>query len=182
MRLQQQVGEADDGGQHVVEVVRHAAGELADRLHLVALGEFELQRLLLGGVDGIEHGALAPARAGVERAHVDAPRQLALRAEGDLDRRRAGAAGDGALQRLGELAAGLLLAVGHQAATVVGTPRPSTANMRMKAALAVTMRPSASAVAMPNGADWKTRVSAHLAVGMRSRASAPRCGRARARR
>ena len=31
--------------------------------------------------------------------------------------------------------------------------------MRMKAALAVTMRPSASAVAMPNGADWKTRVS-----------------------
>ena len=48
---------------------------------------------------------------------------------------------------------------GTRPATVVGTPRPSTANMRMNAALAVTMRPSASAVAMPKGADWKTRVS-----------------------
>ena len=114
VRLQQQVGEADDGGQHVVEVVRHAAGELAHRLHLVALGEFELQRLLLGGIDGIEHGAFACARADAERAHVDAPRQLALRAEGDLDGRRARAAGDRPLQRLGELAADLLLAVGHE--------------------------------------------------------------------
>ena len=59
VRLQQQVGEADDGGQHVVEVVRDAAGELADRLHLLALREFQLQRLLLGGVDDIEDGAFA---------------------------------------------------------------------------------------------------------------------------
>ena len=73
--------------------------------------------------------------------------------------RRAGAAGDGALQRLGELAAGLLLAVGHEVRDRRRARRgPRSANMRMKAALAVTMRPSASAVAMPNGADWNTRV------------------------
>ena len=88
VRLQQQIGEADDGGQHVVEIVRDAAGELAHRLHLVALRELELQRLLLGGIDGIEHGAFARARVRAERADVDAPRQLALGAEADLDRRR----------------------------------------------------------------------------------------------
>ena len=59
---------------------------------------------------------------------------------------------------------------GTSAATVAGTPRPSTANMRMKAALAVTMRPSASAVAMPNGADWNTRVNRSSRMGASSRA------------
>ena len=39
MRLQQQVGEADDGGQHVVEVMRYATRQLAHRLHLLALGD-----------------------------------------------------------------------------------------------------------------------------------------------
>ena len=34
---EQEVGEADDRRQHIVEVVRDAAGELADRLHLLAL-------------------------------------------------------------------------------------------------------------------------------------------------
>ena len=48
---EQQVGIADDRGQHIVEVVRDAAGELADRLHLLALGEILLQRALLGGVE-----------------------------------------------------------------------------------------------------------------------------------
>ena len=41
---EQQVGIADDRGQDVVEVVRDAAGELADRLHLLALDEVLLQR------------------------------------------------------------------------------------------------------------------------------------------
>jgi hypothetical protein len=38
----------EDGGQQVVEVVRHAAGQLADGLHLLALGELQLDLLLLG--------------------------------------------------------------------------------------------------------------------------------------
>ena len=34
---EQEIGIADDRGQHIVEVMRDAAGELADRLHLLAL-------------------------------------------------------------------------------------------------------------------------------------------------
>ena len=48
---EQEVGIADDGGQHVVEVMRDAARELADRLHLLALREVLLQRALLGRVE-----------------------------------------------------------------------------------------------------------------------------------
>ena len=66
---QQQVGIADDGGQHVVEVVRDPAGELADRLHLLTLREVLLQRALLGRVEG-EDGrarALVACRIGRRR-------------------------------------------------------------------------------------------------------------------
>ena len=56
---------AVDRGQEVVEVVRHPAGELADRLHLLALHELRLERLQLGRVGehgeqrrrAVEHGA-----------------------------------------------------------------------------------------------------------------------------
>ena len=44
---EQQVGIADDRGQHIVEIMRDAAGELADRLHLLRLCEFLLQVALL---------------------------------------------------------------------------------------------------------------------------------------
>ena len=43
---EQEVGEADDRLQHVVEVVRDAAGELADRLHLLGLRELRLELAL----------------------------------------------------------------------------------------------------------------------------------------
>ena len=59
--VQQHVREAEDGGQHVVEVVRDAAGELADDLHLLALRELRFERLLLGGVDDVEDRRLALA-------------------------------------------------------------------------------------------------------------------------
>ena len=60
VRGQEQVGEADDRGQHVVEVVRDAAGELADRLHLLALRELQLERALLGRLERIDdRGVLA---------------------------------------------------------------------------------------------------------------------------
>ena len=55
---EQQVGEADDGGQHVVEVVRDAAGELADRLHLLALRELRLERALLGRLERVDDGGV----------------------------------------------------------------------------------------------------------------------------
>ena len=40
--VHQEVGRHHDGAEHVVEVVRDAAGELADQLHLLRLGELVL--------------------------------------------------------------------------------------------------------------------------------------------
>ncbi len=48
-----------DDLQDVVEVVRHAAGELADRLHLLALPKRRVVAQLLGHVDAAHHGAAA---------------------------------------------------------------------------------------------------------------------------
>ena len=70
MAHQQEFGIADDDGEQIVEVVRHAAGQLADRLHLLRLGEFGLQRLLLGDVDEIEDHAAAAERAGEQFRHA----------------------------------------------------------------------------------------------------------------
>ena len=156
---------------------------LPDRLHLVALGELQLQRLLLGGIDGIEHGAFACARAGAERAHVDAPRQLALRPEGDLDGRGARAARDRPLQRLGKLAAGLLLAVGHEA----GHRRRHAAALHGEHAHEGRVGGDDAAVGVGGGDAERRRLEdarqPHLGCGRAlPRGSAPRCGRARARR
>ncbi len=94
---QQQVAVAVDRGQEVVEVVGDAAGELADRLHLLALDELGLEGLELGGVGedreqrrgAVEHGA----GEGDLQEHL-----LAVGgAAGDL-----GAAEGAALDRVGE--------------------------------------------------------------------------------
>ena len=50
----QQIEVADDDAEHVVEVVRHAAGEVADRLHLLRLRELALDQPAFGDV---LHGA-----------------------------------------------------------------------------------------------------------------------------
>ena len=47
---QGKVDAADDDGEHVVEVVGDAAGQLADRLHLLDLAELGLGGLALGGL------------------------------------------------------------------------------------------------------------------------------------
>ena len=57
MAHQEEFAIADDDGQQIVEVMRHAAGELAHRLHLLRLREFGFERLLLGDVDQIEDHA-----------------------------------------------------------------------------------------------------------------------------
>ena len=54
---QQQIAEADHRRQQVVEIVRDAAGELSDRLHLLRLRELHLEVLLLGDVDEMQHQA-----------------------------------------------------------------------------------------------------------------------------
>ena len=50
--LEREGGVAADRGQHVVEVVGHAAGEPADRLELLALTKLLLEQLALGDVLG----------------------------------------------------------------------------------------------------------------------------------
>ena len=51
----QQVERADDHGQHVVEVVRDAAGELADRLHLLRLPQLLFGFDAAGRFHGFRH-------------------------------------------------------------------------------------------------------------------------------
>ena len=54
---QQQIAEADHRGQQVVEIMRNAARELADRLHLLRLGELRFEALLLADIDEVQHQA-----------------------------------------------------------------------------------------------------------------------------
>ena len=61
VRVHQEVRRHHDGAEHVVEVVRDAAGELADQLHLLLLVELVLQAALLGGLQRIDDGGLVIA-------------------------------------------------------------------------------------------------------------------------
>ena len=82
---EEQVGEADDGGQHVVEVVRDAAGELADRLHLLALRELQLERPLLGGLERVDDGRVLAVVAFQDRADEEADAPLGVVGEAGVD-------------------------------------------------------------------------------------------------
>ena len=86
---EQQVGVADDRLQHVVEVVRDAAGELADRVHLLRLGELLLDLAQLGGVEGVEDRrlALGLGLALVHRGHPDPHGAARLAGERQFERR-----------------------------------------------------------------------------------------------
>ena len=71
---EQQVAVAGDDGEQVVEVVGDAAGELADRLHLLRLAEALLQQLVLGDVrpepDSADRAPLAVADHGGREVEV----------------------------------------------------------------------------------------------------------------
>ncbi|MGC4077406.1 MAG: hypothetical protein QM702_10310 [Rubrivivax sp.] len=83
---QQQVSEADDGGQHIVEVVRHATGQLADGLHLLALGELRLELALLGHVEGVDVDALGVVAALFRARDVEAHGLVASAGQRRIDR------------------------------------------------------------------------------------------------
>ena len=89
---EQQVRIADDRGQHVVEVMRDAAGELADRLHLLRLREILLQRALLGRVERVEEGGFRAA-LGFFGRQEQANRALSLADERHVERRNVGLSG-----------------------------------------------------------------------------------------
>ena len=102
---QQQVRRHDDGGQHVVEVVRDAAGKLPDRLHLLALRHLAFERLLLGRLDGVDDGRLLGAlAAGAVGDRVDVEADVALLVAGQhgVDRRDVGLPLPGLLEGGGE--------------------------------------------------------------------------------
>ena len=85
---EQKIGIADDRGQHVVEVMRDAAGELADGLHLLALREVLLQGALLGGVEREDGRACAFVGARIGRRDEEPRRALRPRAlERDVEGR-----------------------------------------------------------------------------------------------
>ncbi len=75
--------------------MRDAAGELADRLHFLALRELRLEAFLLGGVDDVQHQAGFVVRLAFEPADEQRRPGLARRQYTDIDRTGGGAAGGG---------------------------------------------------------------------------------------
>ena len=75
----QEVGRGADDGQEIVEIVRHAAGELPDRFHLLRLAQHFLGLAALGDVDGFRHRADDGAVTVAHRAHREVEIALADR-------------------------------------------------------------------------------------------------------
>ena len=127
MAHQQKVAEADDRRQQVVEVVRDAAGELADRLHLLALRDLHLERALLGGVDGVGDGRLVVAVGLLDRAQIDPAAALLVADKGDVHGLDQPLPGEGGIERAAEglVAVGLDQTVEpHFVAVVAGAEQP----------------------------------------------------------
>ena len=62
-QILQDLDAAGDDGEEIVEVVRNAAGELADGIHLLRLAQLLLEQQTLADVTGDEHhGVLAADR------------------------------------------------------------------------------------------------------------------------
>ena len=87
VRVEQEIGRHHDDGEHVVEVVRDAAGELADRLHLLLLVDAVLQVALRGGLQRVDDGRLAVAVLVLDRRHEKRGPAFAGAGERGFDRR-----------------------------------------------------------------------------------------------
>ena len=74
-----EIGRGTDDGQEIVEVVRDAAGELADGLHLLRLPQRFLALAALGDVDGLRHRADHCAMLVAQRTHREIEIALADR-------------------------------------------------------------------------------------------------------
>ena len=87
VRVQQEVVRHHDGGQHVVEIVRDAAGELADHVHLLRLVDLVLQRAPLGGLQHVDDGGFGLALVFLHRGDEELPPALLGAVQHRLDRR-----------------------------------------------------------------------------------------------
>ena len=104
-RIRQDADRAGDDGQHIVEIVGDAAGQLADGVHLLDLPELRLGGLLLGEVAADEEMALHRLRPGAHPVQRDLVTVVVVvaRLEAALDR---------ATPRRAHLAARLLEVIG----------------------------------------------------------------------
>ena len=96
---EQQVRIADDRGEHIVEVMRNAAGQLADGVHLLRLREILLQRALLRDVECIDVGARAVAEI-FGRGDEEARRMRPVARQRGVDGDDLALAGNGCGQRV----------------------------------------------------------------------------------
>ena len=85
MRAQQKIGRHHDGGEHVVEVVRDAAGQLADELHLLLLGDFILELALCRGFQRIDDGRFLVALFFLDRGDIETAEPLAVPRQHGID-------------------------------------------------------------------------------------------------
>lgn len=80
MLQQQQITIADDGGEHIVEIVRHPAGQMPHRLQSLGLGILGLDRLLLGGFHGAQrHRPIRTERRAIKTGSPPVHHHLAYR-------------------------------------------------------------------------------------------------------
>ena len=85
--LKQEIGRHHDGRKHVVEVVRDAAGELTDGIHLLLLLDLVFERAPLGIVERIDDGGFRIALAVVvDGGDEEARRTLGAVRQGRIDR------------------------------------------------------------------------------------------------
>ncbi len=87
MRVQQEIVRHHDGRQHIVEIVRDAAGELADHVHLLRLVDLVLERSPLGGLQHVDDGGLGLALVFLDRGDEELTPALLGAIEHRLDRR-----------------------------------------------------------------------------------------------
>ena len=87
VRVEQKIGRHHDGGEHIVEIVRDAAGQLADELHLLLLRDLVFQLALRRGLERIDDGRFLVALLFLDRGDIEAPEPLAVAGQHGIDRR-----------------------------------------------------------------------------------------------
>ncbi len=102
MRVEQEVGRHHDGGEHIVEIVRDAAGKLADQLHLLLLRDFIFEFALRRGFERIDDGRFLVALLFLDRGDIETAEPFAVARERRIDRCDVAVAKRGLRDRRGE--------------------------------------------------------------------------------
>lgn len=81
---QQQIAEPDHGRQQIIEIMRDAARELADQIHLLGLEELGLKALLFGQIEDMDDQPRALFAGLVGASDIERSRDIALGGEADF--------------------------------------------------------------------------------------------------